>query len=226
MPKFTHKLTPDIIAEFSYSGLLDMKQRAISNDHKDVLEWCDFELSKRPVPAPADPIARKPRASGKRKNGRAPSIVAAEKELNLQLEKLGRSLLEQYDLSKETARNLSKGSKFRAHSFLSKTGKAKVGGAKRKGRVAVNCFISYRLKTDIFGLAGVLEHNQPAEEMSFMVLAPKEYVNNFVSRAELLPSLEETDEIGLVHGGESFNNFDDAAALFISIIDRVAPKKG
>ncbi len=225
MPKFINPWTPEKLKSFSYSALVDMKEKAVINDHKDLVEWCDFELSTRPPPPPVDPNARKPRASVTRKNGRAPSIVAAEKELNSQLEKLGRSLLEKYDLSKETAKKLSKGSKFRAHSFLSKVGRAKVGGAKRKGRVAINSFISYRLKTDIFGLAGVLEHNHPAEEMSFMVLAPKEYVNNFVSVNELLPSLEETDDIGLVHGGESFANFDDAAALFTSIIEQVAPRK-
>lgn len=222
MPKFTHKLTPEIIAEYTYSALIDMKEKAIVNEHKDVLEWCEFELSKRPVPPPVDPNARKARASGTRKNGRAPSIVEAEKSLISELEKLGRSLLEKYDLSIETARKLSKGFKFSGHKF---DGKAKVGGAKLLGRVAVNKSLSYRLKEDVFVIAGVLEHDEPAENMSFMVLAPKEFLSNYVTLRELIPSLKDEDNLGNISIGQRFNNFDDAAELYVSIMDRIAPRK-
>jgi len=222
MPKFTHKLTPEIIAEYSYSAVLDMKQKAIINDHKDVLEWCEFELSKRPVPPPVDPNARKARVSGTRKNGRAPSIVAAEKELINALEKLASSLLEKYDLSVATARKLSEGFKYAPHSF---DGKAKVGGAKLLGRVAVNKSLSYRLKEDVFAIAGVIEYDQPVEDISFMVLAPKEFLSNYVTLRELIPSIKEGDKFGNIFGGQRYSNFDDAAEVYASIIDRIAPKK-
>ena len=222
MPKFTHKLTPEIIAEYPYSAVLDMKQKAIDNDHKDVLEWCEFELSKRPVPAPVDPNARKPRASGTRKNGRAPSIVAAEKELDASLERLGKSLLEKYDLSPKTAKKLSGDSKYHPHTF---SGKPKVGGAKLLGRVAVNKALSYRLKEDVFAIGGVIEFNEPAENISFMVLAPEEFLSNPSSLMELIPSLKEEDDLGNISVGQRFNSFDDAADFYASIIERVAPKK-
>jgi hypothetical protein len=222
MAKHTHNWTPEKIAEFSYSALLDMKQKAIANDAHDVLAMCEFELSKRPPPPPVDPNARKLRASGTRKNGRAPSIVSAEKELITALEKLGRSLLEKYDLSVETARKLSKGFKYAPHSF---DGKAKVGGAKLLGRVAVNKALSYRLKEDVFAIAGVLEHDAPAESMTFMVLAPKEFLANPIPLIELIPSLKEGDSLGNISVGQHFNNFDDAAELYASIIERIAPKK-
>lgn len=222
MAKHTHRLTPEIIAGFSYSQLVDMKQKAIANDAPDVLSWCEFELSKRPVPPPVDPNARKPRASGSRKNGRAPSIIAAEKALDIELENLGKALLEKYDLSPQTAKKLSEGFKYHPHSF---TGKSKVGGAKLLGRVAVNKALSYRLKEDVFAIAGVIEFNEPAENISFMVLAPKEFLSNPTSLRELIPSLQDSDDLGNISVGQYFANFDDAAELYTSIIDQIAPKK-
>ncbi len=222
MAKHTHKWTPEKIAEFTYSALLDMKAKALANDATDVLAMCEFELSKRPPPPPVDPNARKTRASGTRKNGRAPSVIAAEKELDSALEKLGRALLEKYDLSVETARKLSKGFKYSPHSF---NGKPKVGGAKLLGRVAVNKALSYRLKEDVFAIAGVLEHDAPVENMTFMVLAPSELLSNPIPIKELIPSLQEEDSLGNISVGQHFNNFDDAAELYASIIDRIAPKK-
>lgn len=223
MPKFTNPWTPEKLKSFTYSALVDMKQKAIINDHKDLAEWCDFELSTRPPPPPVDPNARKPRASGTRKNGREPSIVAAEKALDVELTKLGKSLLEKYDLSPQTARKLSKGFKYREHSF---TGESKVGGAKRLGRVAVNKALSYRLKEDVFAIAGVIEFNEPAENISFMVLAPSEFLSNPTPLMELIPSLKETDDLGNISMGQLFNNFDDAADFYASILERIAPKKG
>ena len=222
MPKFINPWTPEKLKSFSYSALVDMKQKAVINDHKDLAEWCDFELSTRPTPPPVDPSARKPRASGTRKNGRPPSVVEAEKSLISELEKLGRSLLEKYDLSIETARKLSKGFKFTGHKF---DGKAKVGGAKLLGRVAINKSLSYRLKEDVFVIAGVLEHDEPAENMSFMVLAPKEFLSNYVTLRELIPSLKDEDNLGNISIGQRFNNFDDAAELYASIMERIAPRK-
>lgn len=222
MPKFINPWTPEKLKSFSYSALVDMKQKAVINDHKDLAEWCDFELSTRPPPPQVDPNARKPRASGTRKNGRAPSIVAAEKELITALEKLASSLLEKYDLSVATARKLSEGFKYAPHSF---DGKAKVGGAKLLGRVAVNKSLSYRLKEDVFAIAGVIEYDQPVEDISFMVLAPKEFLSNYVTLRELIPSIKEDDKFGNIFGGQRFSNFDDAAEVYTSIIDRIAPKK-
>lgn len=222
MAKHTHNWTPEKIAEFTYSALVDMKQKAIANDAHDVLAMCEFELSKRPPPPPVDPNARKARATGTRKNGRAPSIVAAEKELDAALAKLGKSLLEIYDLSSKTAKKLSEGFKYHPHSF---TGAPKVGGAKLLGRVAVNKALSYRLKEDVFAIAGVIEFNEPAESISFMVLAPKEFLSNPTLLRELIPSLQEEDDLGNISVGQHFNNFDDAAELYASIIERVAPKK-
>jgi hypothetical protein len=58
-----------------------------------------------------------------------------------------------------------------------------------------------------------------------MVLAPKEFLSNPTSLRELIPSLQDSDDLGNISVGQYFSNFDDAAELYTSIIDQIAPKK-
>ncbi|MBU3600111.1 hypothetical protein ICN28_06235 [Polynucleobacter sp. 30F-ANTBAC] len=220
--KFTHNYTPEKLAEFTFSALLDMKGRALKNGSPDLVAMCDFEIAKRP-PAPGnfDTVSM----SYKSRTGRTPSVVEADKQTSALLVESIQALSRTYDLSKETAKKLSEGvSNFRAHNLLSAEGKAKVGGAKMKGRVAINNFVSYRLKENIFALCVVLEHQKPVSEMKYIVLAPKSYLSNYKDLDQLIPITEE-DDLGLIDGGEEFNTYGEALTVFSSLIEKVAPKK-
>jgi len=220
--KFSHNYTPEKLAEFTYSALLDMKGKALKNELPDLVAMCDFEIAKRP-PAPEN--FETVSMSYKSRSGRAPSVVEAEKQTSALLVESIQALNRKYDLSKETAKKLSEGvPNFRAHNLLSAEGKAKVGGAKMKGRVAINNFVSYRLKSDIFALCVVLEHEKPVSEMKYIVLAPKSFLSNYKALDKLIPITEE-DDLGLIEGGQEFKSYGEALESFSSLIDKVAPKK-
>lgn len=220
--KFTHNYTPEKLAEFTYSALVDMKGRALKNDSPDLVAMCDFEIAKRP-PAPQN--FETVSMSYKSRTGRAPSVVEADKQTSALLAESIQELNRIYDLSKETAKKLSKDvSNFRAHNLLSAEGKAKVGGAKMKGRVAINNFVSYRLNSDVFALCVALEHNKPVSDMKYIVLAPRSFLSSYKALDQLIPITEE-DDLGLIDGGEEFKTYNEALGVFSSILEKVAPKK-
>jgi hypothetical protein len=225
MAKHTHKWTPEKIAAFSYSQLLDMKQKAITNDASDVLAMCEFELSTRPPPEPPKPKVKRtyPKAV---KLDRSQAVRDFEKIVASKIETVGKELLEIYDLSTETARKLSLGARaFKPHRLLSAVGKAKVGGAQKAGLVAFDRYASYRLKEEVYALLAILDANKEPESTRFQVIAPERLVPNFKPLSDLRSHLEDGDVIGFAKGGIEFNTFDEASEFFKSIIDNVAPKK-
>lgn len=225
MAKHTHNWTPEKIAEFSYSQLVDMKQKAIANDAPDVLAMCEFELSSRPPPEPPKPKVKRtfPKAI---KLDRSQAVRDFEKVVAAQIETVGKGLLEKYDLSTETARKLSLGARaFKAHRLLSANGKAKVGGAQKAGLVAFDRYASYRLKEEVYALMAFLEPHKEPEFTRFQVFAPERLVPNFTPISDLRAHLEAGDVIGFSKGGVEFETFEEASEFFKSIIDNVAPKK-
>lgn len=220
--KFTHKYNPEKLAEFTYSGLIDMREKAIKNGAEDLASMCDFELSKRPPPPKKE--VKKVSMSTTSKSGKKASIIEIDRITSALLAEAITELNKKYDLSKETAKSLSTDSKkFRPHN-TSPSNKAKTGGAKRTGNVVVSNYVSYRLNDDIFELAALLEHNQPVSAMKYIVMAPKKYLNNWVKKEKFIP-MNENDKFGVTEGGEVFKTFEEAIKVFTEIIDKVAPKK-
>lgn len=212
MAKFKNPYTPEQVAAFSYSALLDMKEKATRNEVFDLLEVVNLELEKRPPPPPPKPV-------------KSSLVRKLEKEVCNRLEKLGRRLLDTYDLSPTTAKRLSEGTKrFKAHSLLSKSGIAKTGGAQKNGLVAFDRYISYRLKDDVFALISIIYHDSDVDTVRYQVFAPESAVDNFVHISSLRKHLEKDEEIGLSKGGVEFTTFEEAEKLFVSLIDRFAPK--
>jgi hypothetical protein len=220
--KFSHNYTPEKLAEFTYHGLIDMKDRAFKAGASDLVSMCDFEISRRP-PLPSK-LKFVSMASSSR-SGRSPSVTEVDHQTSALLVEALEDLASIYDLSKETAKKISEGyPKFIPHNLLAADGRAKVGGARLLGRVAVNNFISYRFKGDVFALCISLENNKPVGEIKYLVLAPKSYLKNYELIHDLLP-LEGEDDLGLIDGGEQFKTFQEALEVYSNLIDKVAPKK-
>lgn len=221
--KYTNPYTPEKLAELTYSDLLDIKEKGIKHEVPDLVSMCDFEMSKRP-PLPKAPF--KTSSTYEQPNhGRSQSVVETDKQTSLLLAEAILDIDKKYDLSKETAEKLSEGTpRFIAHNLLAADGRAKVGGARMKGRVAISNFVSYRLKNNVFALCIVLEHNKLPSATKYIVLAPQEYLKNFTPIDNLIP-MEEDDNFGLVHGGEEFKSYDEALDSFTKIIEKVAPKR-
>jgi hypothetical protein len=220
--KFSHNYTPEKLAEFTYNGLIDMKEKAFKAGASDLVSMCDFEISRRP-PLPSK-LKFVSMASSSR-SGRSPSVTEVDHQTSALLVEALEELTSKYDLSKETAKKISKGfPRFIAHNLLSSDGTAKVGGAKLLGRVAINNFISYRFKGDVFALCISLENNKHVSQVKYLVLAPKSYLQNYQPIHNLLP-LEGEDDLGLIDGGEQFESFQEALNVYSNLIDQVAPKK-
>jgi hypothetical protein len=212
MGKFKNPYTPEQVIAFSYSQLVDMKEKATRNQVFDLLDLVNSELEKRPPPPPPKPV-------------KSSLVRKLEKEVCNKMEKLGRRLLDIYDLSPTTAKKLSEGTKrFKAHSLLSKSGGAKTGGAQKNGLVAFDRYISYRLKDDVFALISIIYHDRDIDTVRYQVFAPESTIDNFVHISELREHLEKDEEIGLSKGGVEFKTFEEAEQLFVSLIDRFAPK--
>ena len=62
------------------------------------------------------------------------------------------------------------------------------------------------------------------DTVRYQVFAPESSIDNFVHISELREHLGKDEEIGLSKGGVEFKTFDEAEKLFVSLIDRFAPK--
>lgn len=144
-------------------GLTATEIKALQDNAQDrgnleVVNLCEEVLSaKKPT--------RKARTSSTTKT--------LEAECSHQLSELAKHLSSKYDLSAATAAKKSEGVKgFRPHNLTAKDGKAKLGGEQRTGRVAMDRYISYRLKNDIVSLTAWLESKEDAETLKWKVRGP------------------------------------------------------
>lgn len=131
---------------------------------------------------------------------RAPEDNATATDICQQLRLIGNALASKYDLSKATARIISKGTKgFVAHRFTSLSGDPKVGGAQFSGEFKLDRYVSYRIRDDIYALSAVATWDDPAGAVRFQVFAPKSQMRkgwkSFENlrpgiRADLVPKLK------------------------------------
>ena len=128
---------------------------------------------------------------------------------------LANDLSSTYDLSKETARKLSTKS-FLPHRLLSTNGKeSKLGGVKKRGKIAIYRYISYRLGEDILSLNAVMI-DKDEERVSWRVDGPDHLLLN---KEDRYPELNITV-------GAWFDEFFDAEQKFRMLVDAVAPRNG
>lgn len=128
-----------------------------------------FKLSQESLPPKNPPSNRRERTDDDRN---AADLAC------MQLRMIGDALASKYDLTKTTARLLSKSSKkFHAHIFTSRTGDPKVGGSQRAGQLLLDYYISYRVRDEIYALSIVTYMDDPHGYLRYQVLSPRKSSN-------------------------------------------------
>jgi hypothetical protein len=74
------------------------------------------------------------------------------------------------------------------------------------------------------GLVGILFEGDDEAGVRYQVLGPPSLLSNFRPLKELRPYLLDGKSIGATGGGEEFDNFAEASARYVWMVDQVAPK--
>ena len=150
--------TKEKINELTTQEITALQENARVRGNSEIVSLCDEVLAtKKPI--------RKARTSSATKT--------LEAECSHQLSEFAKYLSSKYDLSAATAIKKSAGVKgFRPHNLTAKNGQAKLGGEQRTGAVAMDRYISYRLKNDIVSLTAWLESKEDTENLKWQVRGP------------------------------------------------------
>jgi hypothetical protein len=200
----------DRVESLSTQEILALQANARDRGNHAVAAICEEVLA-----------ARKPvRRSGGTRSSSPTKILEAECSWNLA--EFAKQLLFKYDLSAATAIKNSVGTKgFIAHKLTAKDGNAKLGGDQRTGKVAIDRYISYRVRNEPISLVGLLISEDPTHELVWQVLGPERLLKNFKPYSEIRPYASNTDG-NLYPGGEEFTDFPEAAAQFEKLLSQVA----
>jgi len=106
------------------------------------------------------------------RNRRARSQVLLEGKVAEELAGLAAALEGRYDLSAETAKQQSSGIKgFKAQTLTDRRGAARAGSAMKDGRMAIDRYISYRVRDTQASLAFLLFPGEPDASGRYVLLA-------------------------------------------------------
>jgi len=187
------------------------------------LEWSETKLAELSTPELKNLL--KNAHSPTRRTSDSP-VRKREAELASEMGELAAELSKPYDLSRETAKSLSRGTKhFQAHKPVSADGTAKMGGLQRTRQCLINRYISYRLRDTVISLDIWLPQGASADEIEYHVFAPRELLPDAVGRDVLRPTLPDIGSAPLSWTGKKFASFEEAKACFAGLISRVAPKR-
>lgn len=182
-----------------------------------VAEMCDIVLIERHPP-------RAPSSVRYGTVSRTAQDKREEKQSAYLLEMLAVRLLERFDLSKETAKRLSAGTKgFIAHSFVGKNGIAKVGGGQKTNDLVFSRYISYRLRDETCHLNIVKFPNQ--NRIIYEVMGSDCFFTEPKPISEMRPYLKEGERIGIYDCGQHFDDFNTAAQFYEQALEKLAPLK-
>jgi hypothetical protein len=218
----SYKWTAEGISALALHEVKQLLINAESKPDAQVVELCKSEIeARKPKPKPAPGLPE-----GFEKVAKSTVARALEQDVVELLVTLSASLKSRFDLSEETARHLSVGTKrFIPHSLTDSKGMPKVGGAQKAGLVVFDRYISYRLENQIFALLTNLDKGEQATQVKYQVTGPKEILTNAVPISELRPYLASGFKIGIFDLAEEFDNFEEAAQRFTFLLEQVAPKR-
>ncbi len=190
--------TKEKISELTLQEVTVLHENAKARNNFEIANWCgEILITKKP--------ARKARIPSKTK--------ALEAECSNRLSEFAKHLSGKYDLSAKTATKKSEGIKgFRSHNLTAKDGQAKLGGDQRTGKVAIDRYISYRVKDEIFSLSAWLENNEAVENFKWQVRGPIGY---------FLSSGSANGDSSTV---EEFIEFNEASQRFEELISKLTAK--
>lgn len=154
--------TKEKIDKLTVQEIVALQENARVRGNSEITNWCDEVLAtKRPI--------RKPRTYSTTKT--------LEVECSQKLSEFANYLTAKYDLSAVTASIKSEDIKgFRPHNLTSKNGQAKLGGDQRTGKVAMDRYISYRIKNDVLSLTAWLASKDEAEDFKWRIRGPSDYL--------------------------------------------------
>jgi hypothetical protein len=214
--------TKEKLVSLSLLEVKTLAENAKSKGNEAIFSLCEEELVSR-KPKPKTPFEM---PEGFVRVARTAVGKTLERDVSDLLVAVAKDLASKYDLGPEKARSLSIGTKrFIPHKLLDGKGNAKTGGAQKAGRVVFDRYISYRLRDDNYALVGILLDGDDKAGVRYQVLGPSNLLSNFRLFQELRPYLLDGETLGGNVGGEEFNNFEEASARYVWMIDQVAPKR-
>jgi hypothetical protein len=163
------------------------------------------------------------------RRSRPRSLIQLDARVAEGLGGLATELGQRYDLSDDTARRKSADIVgFRPETATDKHGLAKAGIAMKKGSMAIDRSVGYRVRDSMASLAFLLLPDQPQETGRYVILATDDLLESGVPIAEVLPASRD-------HGwsrksrermrAQPVENFAQAQALYEGLIARVAAKR-
>jgi len=211
--------TPERIAALTTQEVKDLASNALERGRSDVADLCQQELlARKPKPNPKFQLPE-----GFIKATRNSRSKRLESEADSALVTLAKELLDAFDLSAKTAKQLSEGVKgFKAHELLSAKGVSKSGAAQTLGVVAFDRFISYRLKDEAYALLCLLVDSEESANIQYQVFGPQRLLDRYVTLEELRPYPMDQISIGIYTGGEAYATFNEGAERFRWLISQVA----
>ncbi len=155
--------------------------------------------------------------------------MTLDRKVAIDLGAFAESLGKRYDLTPETAKSLSAGMKgFRSHNLTAKNGEAKTGGAMKEGKLAIDRYISYRVRDVIVSLAFILFKDEPEENGRFFLVASDEVLSEGESFTELLGGKADygwSAAFTARMNAMSFTDLATAGAQYEVLIAKLAPAR-
>lgn len=148
----------------SEGQIRELMINAERRDRQDIVEMCSAVLAKI---APT----RAKRTNAPRRSSSGAKALADE--LAEEIGVFAVALAKRFDLSEETARRMSAGTKgFVAHKLVDSRGRAKTGGAEKTRKLQFDRLLSYRLKDCTITVSAFLLSGDDTERVRFEVIAP------------------------------------------------------
>jgi hypothetical protein len=206
------------IAALPSPEVKQLRENAAKKPHQAIVDLCTAEIEKRGLN-----VAPKTRRASAASDD---PLRLLEKELASQLGSFGAELTKAFDLTPETASNLSVGVKgFRAHALVQKDGTAKLGGSQRSGFSRIDRYISYRTGNRIVSVGAYLAKDAAIDDVQYHVFAPNELLADGESVETLRPTHKGEKVSPLSNWGKAFATFDAAKARFTAILSEMAPAR-
>lgn len=160
----------------------------------------------------------------KKKRGRRPTPLGdLDRKVAKELGDFILNLAKEFDLSPETARAKSYGSKgFRTHKLTNKEGLAKRGGLLAGEQSQLDRYVSYRVADANLALCAWLSLDATLDQIRFQVFGSKSDFKKPQSWHELRPNV--TVKM-LEIFGEEYSDVERAKAKFKTLIERYADRK-
>ena len=205
--------TNEELRNFTPDQLRAIAVNADSKGYKDLSDRCKAELTTRHEPA---------RKSVRRRSSNTSNL---ESEMAEVLGGFIVALSKEFDLSRETAKRLSTGTKrFVAHKLTDPKGHAKTGGMQKSGDCQLDRFVSYRVGNTVISLTAYLATNKMPEEVEFHVYGPSEHFEFPQTWQELRPGTKVLPGANLYQYGQKFTDLSIAKEKMQNLVGIFAPK--